>query len=486
MTTAVGEAASVEIGHYWRILRRRFWVVLLCGLLGLAAAVAYLALAERAVTATTVVNLNVISSDPFSGVKSAAELIDPATEAQIVNSTKVLEQAAGEIGGGATPSEVRSDMSAKLVPDATVVRVSYQAGGVSDAEAGADAVAKAYLDYRSQQAADRVTAIVDQLEERRSGLRDDLVRINTIAKTSSPNSPRAVQAESDRQLTNIELNSLSSQINDYLGLDTTGGTVLSAAAQNPTSVSPSKAVVVTTGTALGLVVGVLLAFVIGAASRSVDDEYDVRRAGGGQVLGALGGSTYSVPAQGADLDTIRSVRELLLSTLREDPPVVAVADLSSGKPVVDVAANLAYVVAETGREVQLVMPETDLELASQTAEQLGLTQASRDGRTFRGGNLSLLVPDRSGAGVGTPWPTPAHDEHGASGLTVFAAPHTTKHSFLLEAGRLGHAVVLVVARRGTRRTEITRTSEELALVGARVHGSVLVRKGRKPARSRRP
>ncbi len=231
--------ASVELAHYARVLRRRFWVVLLGAAAGLLLALGYLALVDRTVTATTSLNINVISSDPFNPARAPADLVDAETERQVATSSSVLRTAAASVDG-TTPSEMRGAVEATLVPDATIMRISYSAPSTEEAEQGAEATADAYLDFRSQQAKDRVASIVDQLTVRRDKLLEDLVRVNTIINDAEPSSQQARQAASDRQQITIELDALSTQINSYLGLDTTGGTVLSEARESPTVVSPSR------------------------------------------------------------------------------------------------------------------------------------------------------------------------------------------------------------------------------------------------------
>jgi Mrp family chromosome partitioning ATPase len=368
-------------------------------------------------------------------------------------------------------------MRAQLVNDATIMRVSYTTDDRAEAEAGADAIADAYLQFRGSQADTRVETIVDQLEQRRSALREDLLRINTIIRDARPGSGRAVQAETDRQLANIELDKLAAQINTFLGLDTRGGTVLTAADANPTSVAPSRGLVIGTGIAAGLLLGILAAFLLHLADRRIRDAHDVRRAGGGQVLGELTGNESAVPAPEREVDTIRSVRELLFATLSDDPPVVAVADFTPGSSGGDVAVNLAHAVAETGRRVDLVMADSDPEVVDRTAQALGLAPAaSSEGvRRFTAGPLTLVAPARGTVGLAD-----AGVDHGDA-MTVVAVPHGAAHSSLLAAGRLGHAVVLVVAKGATRKSAVADAAQEISVIGAKVHGTVLVPKKRQPA-----
>lgn len=488
MTSPLDETTSLDLSHYLTVLRRRAGVVVVGVLLGLVAAVLYLVLADRAVTASTLVNVNVISSDPFSTPRSASGLIDASTETQTASSSVVLNQVAS--GLGETPSTIRRNMTATLASGNTVMRITYTADSTTAAEDGADAIAQAYLDFRSAQADARVQRIVDQLNAQRDGLRDDLVRINTILKRAKAGSGRAIQAESDRQLTNIELNSLSSQINTFLGLDATGGVVLTTAAESPTSVSPSKTLILSTGLGLGLILGVLAAFAINSTDRRIRDARSLQRAGGGEVLGELTSSRPGIPAASDDLDVVRTVRELLFATMPDDPPVVAVADLSTGASVPDVAANLALTAVETGRSVHLVMADADKDAVDLAVRSLGLTPVrSEDGTrrftsTAHGAALTVSAPAR---GTLSQMDTAGGAEgiDGGSAMTVIAVPQGAARASLLAAGRLGHAVVLVVSKGGTTAATVNQAAKELAVVGATVNGSVLVPRKRKLAQGDR-
>jgi uncharacterized protein involved in exopolysaccharide biosynthesis len=490
VTTTQGETTSLELAHYLRVLRRGAWVIVAAVLLGGLASYLYLETVARSVTATTVVNLNVISSDPFNAARSPSGLIDASTETQMASSSAVLTSVAGDIDSDTvTPASIRSNMDASLESNGTVMRVSYTADSLDAAETGADAIAQAYLDYRAAQANTRLQTIVDQLEQRRDALRDDLVRVNTIIENAAPRSSQAVQAASDRQLIGIELDSLSGQINTYLGLDTTGGVVLTAAAENPTRIEPSRSLIVTSGLALGLVIGVLAAFLLNRARRRIGDDYDVRRAGGGEVLTSLTSRDPAIPAADEDLDRIRTLRELLFATMPDDPPVVTVADLTGGGAGPDVAVNLAHAVAETGRAVDLVVADASPANVATIAEALDLAPVSAPPGTSRyagevnGGRLTLTAPPRGTIGRDT-----AASVTGAADapVTVIAVPQDAAHSSLLAAGRVGHAVVLVVAKGGTSHNEVRQTAKELGVVGATVNGTVLVAKNRKSSRHAHP
>src|SRR3954451_20867577 len=94
--------ASLEMGYYWAVLRRHWLLVVLGALIGLSVAVLYLFVAGRSVTASTSVDVKVVTSDPFNVQRPPSDLISPETEVQKATSAPVLEAAAADIGGGVT------------------------------------------------------------------------------------------------------------------------------------------------------------------------------------------------------------------------------------------------------------------------------------------------------------------------------------------------------------------------------------------------
>jgi uncharacterized protein involved in exopolysaccharide biosynthesis len=474
---------SLELAHYLGVVRQRAWVVLLAAMLGLLGALAYVTATERTVTAMTIVDINLISSDPFNTTRSPAELIDQVTETQTATSSTVLREVATSLGG-VRPSEVKARTDAELMSDATIMRISYTASSTAKAEAGADAVASAYLAYRSQQADARATAIVDNLTQRREALRDELLRLNSAINAARPNSPRAVQAESDRQLVNVELNSLSAQISSFLGLETTGGQVLSQAAENPTTVTPSTLRVVLGGAAGGALLGLVAAFVLAAVDRRVRDGRALSRLGAGPVLGQIPSPRLLVPAADADRDAVRALRERLRATMTGRPTAVTVVDLSTDDGIPAVAANLAEAFSEAGDRINLVLAHAPGDVAGDLASALGLSPApggtdegTRYERVSGGGDggFSMTVPPAGRSFLTKP---SEYSDADPDQVTIVAVPSGAPTSVLLGAARAVPAVLLVVTGSKTRKSTVSRVCQELASVGARVHGTVLTHRRR--------
>lgn len=462
LTYSSPESSSLDLAHYRRIVQRRLPVVVLLALLPLVAGVLYLQFAPRDATATTVLNINLISGDPFNAPRSASELIDADTELQTALSSKVLQTAAAALGDGSTLSGMLSRTTARVIPNTTVMRVSYEGEDRASAEAGADSVADAYLTFRSTQAESRIANIVDQLEERREALRLELIRVNTVLGQTRPNSSSAVQAQSERDAINIELDELASQINSFLGLDTTGGEVLTAAAENPVVVSPSRSLVLASSAGLGLLLGLLGAFALHAVDRRVTDADDVRRAGAGPVLATLPASSAKSPPSEDVAGVLRLLREMLIASSRDASCRVALIDLTdSGR--LDVAVNLAHVASEVAPTRLLVV---GMPLDTSRRQQLETVPA----------HAPRVQAHAMSSGE---WSAPqlhGHDLH--EGAVVVALRGSDVASALV-AARSGHQLVLLLADRGqTDRRDVEHLSGELAVAGATVAGSVLVRRSK--------
>lgn len=481
MSERLDEIQSVDLRRYWVALRRR-WPIIVAGLLlGILAAAAYLVAIPRTVTATAVVRINVISQAPFNNVKSESGLIDPNTEVQLARSSPVLVAAAKTIGGGVTARSLRANLSVSLPPSTTVVDVAYSAKSASAARAAADVIANDYLAYRSMSAAQEISTVEAQLTSRRNALRNQLITANMKIASTSTGTRSRVQAVSERQLLTIELNSLLTQLNQFRGIDTTGGSVITGAQANGVTVSPGTRTLLAAGGLLGLLLGLVVATTVNVLDRRLYDARSVADAGGGLQLSRLGGQRGEIPATGDDLDAIRSLRERLLVTV---PPegVLTVIDLTTHRESSDIGVNLALAFAEIEPSVCLVLPEQP-EFVGDVVGALNLVPSAQEPGTYTSwlrDGLHVLVPasaDRAGGEVHL-GQILAKRERPFS-ITIISLPPTAARSHRLTAARLGHSVLLVANRLGTRGGAVAQVATELEAVEAVVHGTVLVPRRRR-------
>ncbi len=486
--TSQDMGSSLEMGRYATVLRRRWRTVAIFGVLGLLLAGGYLAAKPRMANASALVNINVISAEPFNNTRNPSGLIDQQTEVQTARSSAVVTRTAVALGNGVTKRQVRQNLQVVLLANATVLRITYNAPTVRQAIDGADEAARQFLTYRGELAAQKLTTITDQLTERRDLLRNDLLRVNGDLSKARSGSNAAIQAESDRQLLNLELDSLVGQINSINGIDTTGGTVLTSARDAGAFVTPRRGTMLAIGLLGGILVGLVAAFVRNATDRRLFDGADIRAAGGSDVLARVRAREETLPAHADDLDAIRSVWERLLTTLPAKDPVLAVADVSSTTLPSELPLNLALALCETGARVQVVLLEHPSSTVSQVAGHLGLRRSGSLGDIAHfesSGHPGLVVSvvGRQGSESDTAdqikvlLRSPERDVD----MTVLAVAPTASRSARLAAARLAHSVVVVVTERSTRSGTVRELSAELRAVGTEVAGTVVLPKGRRLA-----
>ncbi|MBM7520291.1 Wzz/FepE/Etk N-terminal domain-containing protein [Nocardioides nitrophenolicus] len=320
--------STVEIGRLVLVLRRRWAVVALvtAGLVVLASL--WLVLAPSSATATTQVNVNVIATDPFAAQRTSSDLIDAATERQIVLSSEVVERAAADLGKGATARSVRAGLDAQMVTGSTVMRISWTGADPRHAQEVADAVATEYLAYRGEQATARQQDALEPLVARRDALNAQLQ-----------------QTDAGRSAILSELNLVLSQITKVSGLATSGGTVLVKASDTTPATGTKASTLLLGAGVLGLILGAVVVVLGDIIRRRVYDTGDVVDGNGGPLLARLRARTMADLDDPADSDALRSVWHRLRIQIADDIPVILVIGASVGAPVAEVARALELAAA---------------------------------------------------------------------------------------------------------------------------------------------
>lgn len=243
---------------YYLDVVRRWWYYLVAGLVaGVLGGVALLWLNPPAVTATAVLELDVITSDPFGLDRAPSALLDVGTEQQVARSYLVAERAAGDLDGVLTPAQVLASTSVSVRPQGTVMHIDFTASEVSTARAGADAVASRFLEARGQKVENRINdqlfAIqqrLDELEEEQANLSDEVTTEGELTNLQ----------ESRQQAIRNEEQALVQQRTLLNSVAITGGRTLTAGAMGEVTYSPSRSLVLAAGGMAGGLVGLILVF----------------------------------------------------------------------------------------------------------------------------------------------------------------------------------------------------------------------------------
>ncbi|WP_456284522.1 hypothetical protein [Microbacterium sp. JZ101] len=466
---------TLGLDHYARVLRRQWRLVVAAIAIGAIAAIAYLLVAPQRITATTDVNLSVITTDPFNPQRAASGLLDDATEAAIARSHVVAERAATLLGDADATREIHDTVDVTISEGGTIAHVSATAATRALAIERADSVAAAYLAYRSEQAESRLDVMVSGLSTRIDELDAQLAEANAAIADAGSGAAQA-QATSDREQILLELEGLLSQRNALQSVDTSGGSVLTGAADNPIDSAPPRYTTAATGIGIGAIVGILLAFLREPFDGRLRSGAEITRALGARVLATLRTPHPRTPLEAPDAEAMRIARERLLADLPAGARAVAVLDDTSSEGAV--ATGLAMATAQSGFAVRLVLPHPSERRLAVLRSAGAAPRAAVPGLSVRFGRADLHGEARTAEA------RVAVESAPEGTLVMLAVPVSAGTADLLAALRLADAVVVVLQEGASRRTTAAALRDESATAGVPLIGAVVVPRERRRSRRR--
>jgi succinoglycan biosynthesis transport protein ExoP len=328
-----------------RVLRRQIWVIVLTTVIAVAAAVAYSVLKDKEYQATADLR-SVDQSEylPVIGVGTGFNNLDPAKRAaqaaQQVTSPEVVDAVAKDVNGDLSSAQVKNAVSTSIDPDNNLITVTTKAGS---AKLASD-LANAYADETKRAATDRLHdlfATAASNLKKQSKKQDPLIRNRTLQRVAQLRSIAEVARP-------IE--------------------VATRAEQPGSPSSPKPARDIPLAAILGLIFGVLLAFLRDSFDRHLTDPHDVQHQLQIPLLGYVQAETLgrvgfvrngAQPESDSLLEPFRILRANV-EFLSPDRPIRTVAVTSplaeEGKSTV--AAGLATAASLAGKRVLLV--ECDL------------------------------------------------------------------------------------------------------------------------------
>ena len=342
-----------ELRFYLGVVRRRAWAIVGVCILTAAAAAGVSLLQENTYEASTEVLIQRQASDQVftNGTVSFDAARNVQTEIKVLRSRTVSEAARTALGYTPIVSISGDDSS-------DVVTVTASSASPPKAAREADAYAQAYVVYRRKATVDSLLAAGQEV----------LTRINDIDRQLAPlsdTSQERAALESQRAYLVEQLGRLQVSAN----LADAGGAVILAKAGVPGApVSPKPARDGALGAALGLLLGIGLAFLFDYLDDSIKERSDLERAVGGAlpVVGEIPmvaawkkkTGPYLVSAADPDSAAAEAYRTLRTSVqfLGIDKEIrsfqITSARAQEGKTTT--LANLAVSLARAGRKVVVV------------------------------------------------------------------------------------------------------------------------------------
>jgi len=500
------EADSLEFAGYLGVLRRRWWVVLVCACLGVLAAGAYISVAPKAYTATATVNVTATGVTQSQGGAVAGGRTNGAvnldTEAQIVKSNNVATIAARTLHTPLTSTALLKHVSVAVPANSSVLQISCQAKSPAQASVCANAFAAAYIQNRDRTAAATIDTELKTVRGELTSLEKSTARLTLQIQSFPPNSPQRASAESQLQSDSGQLRSLANQAASLSAqaAGSSGGSIITKASPPSTASSPKKKIILPSGLLAGLFIGLIIAFMWDKRDTRVKDARNLGNVGAPVLLSLsekdLGAEPLASPRSRAGQDFSELARSAARA-VNQDLRLLLVAGTSPGQSASVAAANLAVALARIHSAVLLVCPS-----GQGTAQLLSLPESrildSQAAAQLAAGELSVEELALQPAGFpGLRVVLLAEELHNlphaqarvlaeqlriSADYTVVEAPARSGGPDTLALAEYCGAALLTVEVTVTTRAQIADSVSWITRLGAPVLGLVALPRLRLPAR----
>ncbi|MEU8773000.1 lipopolysaccharide biosynthesis protein [Streptomyces sp. NPDC048606] len=488
-----------QLLRYRRLLGAGLGIGLLGGVyLGISTADTYVASADVVLRAPT--------DDPFNPSLAPDKAINIGSERQVALSSSIAEAARQKLGVAEKDFKaLRAGLQVTNPPQTMVLRFTYTAASPTQAAKRANAMSEAYL-LKRQEALD---ATRDRMVKGYKDQRDPVAKeLDELAKEIARMPAGAARDAATSSKTDLqsEVGGYNGKITKLEALDMTPGRVTSSATPPSGADGPGLPMSLALGTAVGLALGLLAAWVRLVFDPAPRSEGDVSRALRAPVLGSLprdrtgGGPLLAAGEADPRLaEEYRSVAFRLAydSRFADRRRLLVVAPRGSSEAAAAVAVNLAASFAETGKDVLLI--EADLRtpvLAGQLPTEAGArprwSQGAGDGQSAdsdwpegrrlvvdagESGSFDLIPGERVrnvARSLTSPRATRLISEADSPNSTVVVlAPPVLSYADALALVDRVDGVLVVCDPRAVYRSDLARIRELISGAGGTVLGAVL-------------
>jgi Mrp family chromosome partitioning ATPase/uncharacterized protein involved in exopolysaccharide biosynthesis len=498
---------SFAPGEFLHVLRRRWLVVVGLTILGTLGAAAYIKVAPATYTSSASVYVTATGADTSqvaNGRTSGA--VDLDSEAQLVVSINVATIAAHELHTTTSPAVLATSVAVTVPANSEILQIACHQPTARSAAACAQAFATAYLQNRSATSTDQLNAMLNTLRAQAAPLQQDVASLTAKIASLPANSSQRASAEAQLGSDQSQLSTINHQIGVTTAAeaDNSGGSIISSAVVPTKPSSPQKKLILPSGLVVGLLLGLILAFLVDRRGKSVHGPADLEVKLDLPVV-------LTVPSKqrkpSATLAAPRSqagqlFAELAASTtasLGEGNHVLFVAGCSAGAGTSVAAASLATALARTHSEVVLicadvhhsVIPELfGLERGPGLAEVLAgkatvSEVAERPADTPR---LRVITPGLDTGLVSYDFQHDVnrrliHELRRGTSMVIIEAQAAGTSADTFSLGEFADTALVVVEVGQTKRPEIAEALHRLAGLRTPVLGAVLVPRFGMPATS---
>jgi polysaccharide biosynthesis transport protein len=382
MTDLPAHTQRSQLDRGIHALRRLWWVVVICVLIGGAAtgARAQKKTNDYQATATLLFNFGDLGQALFGYGSSTG---DPdrtaATNLSLVTQRDVAAATAKELGGDYSADEVSGAVSAAQAGATNLVDVTATSGDEQRAERIANAYADEFVAYSIDHSRDTILAARKRLQR----------QIDT--------------AQDDESISSNDIKTLQNRVGQLTALasvQTGGVSVINRASDGVATTSRSVRGAVIIGGLLGLIVGLVAVALLALIDRRARDPEDVEEVTGWKTLGVFPKSRRLSgplgPLDPADSGAFGLLHARLRYSARgRDLRLLVVTASSAGEGASTIAWHLAHAAADS----RVLILEADLRAATGYADRAGLRAAPGLTDVLRGtASIADVIQPSPGSG----------------------------------------------------------------------------------------
>ena len=375
MSPEPAPSGSVELRDYLAVFRRQLVLIIAITLLGGAAAAAYTFRRTPVYESTASVLVRAITTNAFDPGQRVDQQLNMFNQRQLAMSEPVAAVAAKALQTTATPAQLLEHVKVDVPANSQILRIKYRDTVPLTAQKGADAFAEAYLASREADARAQATTSQTSLQRGIARFQKQASGAEKVIDNPTSDSSTRQAAQAKLNQANNRLDQLLTQLSGFQSLDFTPGTVIAAANLPATPASPNNRLNIGIGLLVGLFLGVVLAFVRDRTDDRLRGREDLAERLDRPVLATIPPLSKRIREEGKlrwrrrsrnslvtleqpnspaaeSYRTLRTRMARLASQLDITSVMVVSAGVGEGKSTT--AANLAVVLAETGKDVLLV------------------------------------------------------------------------------------------------------------------------------------
>lgn len=347
-------AQGRSLGDYIEVLKRRRVSFAIGVLLALILGAGYLVVAERTYLSSAKVLVRGAPTDSIAENSRTTDDVNLDTEAQVVTSLPVAELAEDQLSSGLTLPSLTERVTVTVPPNSTVLQISYQAFDQSEAQAGAQAFASAYLDNRSQTAQEALDAQISRLRSELDLASSELTDVAAELQGVEATFEERAALRGQRALLNTRLVALNTRLAALQSLFAPSGDIINNA-QRPTAPrTPNPELVLPAALFAGLLLGLALALWRESRDPRLHSAAEVSRVLGVTPLAELAVTTDLIGERRVRSFDVRAVYHALRAGSETDGDVVTVFSPGAVEAGDVVSRALAETAAHSGTRALLL------------------------------------------------------------------------------------------------------------------------------------